>query len=331
MYGLNSILLFLGVAFTTQSSFAGINLKDCQLNGVSFRCAKDVKYGKHKLQSLDLWLPQQSTAKVSLVVYIHGGGYVEGDKESAYTLAKLDPVAILNGGKAFATLNYRLSGEFPYRKGETGRFPVQMADSAKAIQYLRAYSGNVGVDTEKIAVSGSSAGGGITLWLALHNDLQKKKGNVVSQQSTRTNCIALMDTQPTLNIGEVMDLLGPYGYTPDEGITGLYGLTPEEYNAKPAYWDDVLKKSYEEASPMAHLSSDDHPKILMSYMQGMETGDIHSPEFGIYLGEGIPDDVAAKYKRKSLDDLGISFSFTHSQSMKEMKPKVTQFLLQQCP
>ena len=327
-----SILSILPVLFTSQLVQAQINLQPCTLKSNNYLCAKDVSYGSDPLQKFDLWLPEDSAGKIPLVIYVHGGGYMQGDKSTAYSYASVDVATILNSGKAFATINYRLSPGNPFRKGVTGDHPVQMADSARALQYLRAHSGKVGVDVSKVSMTGGSAGGGITLWLALHSDLKNtSSSNIVDRQSTRVDCIALVDTQPTLNIGEVKDLLSPFGFEVDEGITGLYGITPDQYNRAPAYWNRVLKTSFEEASPMAHLTSDDAPKVMMAYKLGFETGDIHSPEFGIYLGEGLPEEVATKYNRTSLDELGLPFQFYHTQSSTRLKNRVNNFVLNQCP
>jgi len=68
--------------------------------------AKDIAYASlSKAQTLDLYLPQ-GNGPFPLIVNIHGGGFMMGDKS--------DPVGgdqLLANGYAVASLNYRLSGE----------------------------------------------------------------------------------------------------------------------------------------------------------------------------------------------------------------------------
>ena len=329
--GLAASALLLGA----QNSLAQINLKNCKLKQQNFRCAKNVAYDSidPSIQNLDLWMPNGSKGNVPLVVYVHGGAYKSGDKTTAYkSYVHLDPVKILKSGKAFATINYRLSPDNPFRKGVSGEHPVQMADSAKAIQFLRAQAPKLGIDGSKLSMTGGSAGGGITLWMALHDDLKVQSAyDLVETQSSRVNCIALSNTQTTLNIAEVHDLLGPYEFDLDSGLTGLYGITPGQYNRSPLYWDEVLKSSYEEASPLAHLTKDDKPKVMMTYTYPIQSGNIHSAAFGLYAGQGKPPQIADKYGRSSFRQMGLTFALKHSRTNEQARADVTNFLLNQCP
>jgi pimeloyl-ACP methyl ester carboxylesterase len=264
-----------------------------------------------------------------LVIYVHGGGYYQGDRTSAYKLA---PMAdLLQTGHAFATINYRLSGEFPFEKGVTGEHPAAMRDGATALQDLRLRASQFGYSPDKIVLTGSSAGGGIALWLALHDDLRDLSSpKPRDKQSTKVPCVALSDTQTTLNIAEVIQLLGEDQFQLDEGLPGLYGFTAADYNSDPGYYQTRYAASMHEASPISHLSADDNVKVLLTYGLGYGQANIHSPEFGAYLAQGQPADLAAAYARKSLQGLSISHELKADQKLLKNRTNILEHIVSGC-
>jgi len=98
----------------------------------------------HARQRLDLYLPP-AEGPLPLVVYIHGGAFRAGDK------ADLPPLEYLAEGYALAAINYRLS--------QHALFPAQIEDCKAAVRWLRAHAADHGLDPERFAVGGASAGG----------------------------------------------------------------------------------------------------------------------------------------------------------------------------
>lgn len=321
-------IIALGLLGTlTYEANAGITLKDCSLAGKTYRCSKNLAYeGQSSLQKLDIWTPKNNNTQKGLVVYIHGGGYMMGDKDDVYSQGIVKPQEFLDAGFAFATINYRLSGTDPYRKGVTSNCPVQMLDSGRAVQFLRYNAKSLGVNKSKLVLTGGSAGGGISLWLNLHADIANTSVTGKNAESSRPKCVALQDMQPTLNIPEVLDLIGPDGWELDDGITGLYGITPEQYNRNQSYFDKILSSSYEEASPMKHLTKDDKARILMTYSLNYGEGNIHSPELGRYLAEGVPSSIKNQFKRKSLKELGVPYQLYVGMSRRNSNSKIKNFV-----
>lgn len=144
----------------------------------------NVAYGKQKRQVIDLWLAR-SEKPTPLVIYIHGGGFRGGSKESV-------GVGLITGcrriGVSVAAINYRLTTEVP--------FPAAHHDSARAIQFLRYHAKKYNLDPTRFAATGGSAGGGISLWLAFHDDLAVPDSkDTVARQSTRLVCAAVSAPQ----------------------------------------------------------------------------------------------------------------------------------------
>ena len=119
----------------------------------------NVLYGPHAQNILDIWTAK-AEQPAPLVIYFHGGGFQAGDKR---TLNSELLSMLLNEGFSVASVNYRLSDIAP--------FPAQMHDSAQALQFLRHHADQYGIDPRHVGATGGSAGGGISMWLAFHDDL----------------------------------------------------------------------------------------------------------------------------------------------------------------
>jgi len=109
---------------------------------------------------LDLLVPA-TPAPAALVVWIHGGGWLSGDRR--YLPETLRPEqlfdALLAAGLAVATVDYRHAREAP--------FPAQLHDVKAAVRYLRAHADRLGIDVTRIGAWGESAGGHLAALLAL--------------------------------------------------------------------------------------------------------------------------------------------------------------------
>lgn len=109
----------------------------------------DVAYGgPWETQKLDLYLPNDGEGPFPVILAIHGGGFMEGDKTGEDIEPMLEGV---NRGYAVAAVNYRLSGE--------ALFPAAISDVKAAVRYVKANAEAYNLDPDKIAVWGSSAGG----------------------------------------------------------------------------------------------------------------------------------------------------------------------------
>lgn len=116
---------------------------------------KDLAYASaSSAQKLDLYLPQ-GAGPFPLIVAVHGGGFIMGDKSDGTGLAGGDQ--ILSTGYALASLNYRLSGE--------AKFPAQIQDVKAAVRFLRAHAREYRLDPQRFGAWGASAGGNLVALL----------------------------------------------------------------------------------------------------------------------------------------------------------------------
>lgn len=169
------------------------------INGIRATFANE-KYGNHQRNNFDIWLAK-SDVPTPLVIYIHGGGFIGGDKSHYYD--SKDIVRFLDAGVSVAVINYRFMNESPYG------ILAGLNDSKRCLQYIRYHSEKYNIDKNRIACSGGSAGAGTSLWLAFNDNMaEPENDDPVLRESTRLTCAGAFATQSTYDICLWSKLLG---------------------------------------------------------------------------------------------------------------------------
>lgn len=139
----------------------------CGVDGSNETALRDVPYGPGAdadpaLQTLDLAF--DCTCRRPLVVFVHGGGWRQGDKRSGNALRS----TILEAGYAFASVNYRLNPVVTIEEAAE--------DVAAAISYLQRNADAYNIEPGRVAVMGHSAGAHLAALVALDEGLQDDLG-----------------------------------------------------------------------------------------------------------------------------------------------------------
>lgn len=117
---------------------------------------ENIAYGAHEMQVLDVYRPRCAEQKLPVIVSVHGGGWVYGDKE----LYKHYCMSLAQRGFVVVNFTYRLSPE--------SKFPCHLEDTVLVFHWLMENGYNYGMDEENIFAVGDSAGGHIlSLFCAL--------------------------------------------------------------------------------------------------------------------------------------------------------------------
>ena len=181
------------------------------------------KYGLHEKNVFDIWLAK-SEKPTPLVIYIHGGGFVGGDKSKYYQ--SHDWPRFLDNGISIAAINYRFLNEAPYG------ILASMNDSKRFVQFIRYHAERYNIDKTKIACTGGSAGAGTALWLAFSDDMaDATNSDPVLRESTRLTCAGAFATQATYDIFQWDDILGiPLSQTSEQlqSIARAFGFKSAE-------------------------------------------------------------------------------------------------------
>ena len=211
-------------------------------SGKDFTVLSNLPYAgtQNPRQSLDLIIPAKTSSKkkLPLVVWIHGGGWKNGDKQSGLSSHRL-PTLVQTGKYIGASIGYRLSGE--------AIWPAQMHDCKAAIRWLRAHAEKYGIDPDKIIAWGSSAGGHLVSMLGASHGVKELEGKIGehTDQSSRVlavinyygpSALLQMDDHPSKIIHNAPD-------SPESQLIG----GPIQKN----------RKKTKQASPLHHVSKDD--------------------------------------------------------------------------
>ena len=127
--------------------------------------------GGYRPLQLDLYVPD-AVVPAPLVVWIHGGGWMMGDRRYLPETLRPNQVfdALLAAGLAVATIDYRHALEAP--------FPAQLHDAKAAIRWLRAHTDDLGISTTRIGVMGESAGGHLAALVGLTGHRADLEGGI---------------------------------------------------------------------------------------------------------------------------------------------------------
>lgn len=114
---------------------------------------RDLAYGTHERQVLDLNIPKENDGEIGLVLFIHGGAWIAGDKESYLNGVKAGSETY---GLACASMNYR------YISDDVDFYDI-LDDIDAALKCIKAKGAENGVNINKVLLTGDSAGGHLSL------------------------------------------------------------------------------------------------------------------------------------------------------------------------
>ena len=235
---------------------------------------KNISYGPHARNTLDFWQAKGDGPR-PLLVYIHGGGWLTGDKSKKGPAFK----PFLDKGISCAAFNYRLTPEHP--------LPAPVHDAARAIQFLRFKGRDWNINTSRIALTGPSAGACTSMWLLLHDDLANPVAvDPVLRESTRVCAASVQVGQTSIDPSVIEGWLGPnvLKHPMIFMAVGESSIDAAMRNFK------IHRKVYAEFSPINHVDATDPPLFMTcSAEMGLPCRDaghgIHHPVYGVKLKE----------------------------------------------
>lgn len=197
---------------------------------------KDVAYAdEHAAQKLDVYVAN-SSKPLPAMVYIHGGGWSGGSKTR---IPQWLAEAVSQGWLSVVSVEYRFTDVAPH--------PAQVNDCMRAIQFVRQNATAWNIDPSRIGVTGGSAGGHLSLWVALHDDVAKPhSSDPVERNSSRVSCAVSFAGPTDWSLLETLEHKHP-------AYRQLLGYKP----GTPAAEMDAKAKL--DVSPLSFVSSDDPP------------------------------------------------------------------------
>ena len=188
---------------------------------------------------LDLYLPEKGDMSLPLIIWIHGGAWLGGSKDS-----RSPALSFTTNGYAVAHVGYRLSPE--------AKFPAQIHDCKAAVRWLRANAMKYNLDPNKFAAWGASAGGHLVALLGTSGGVAELEGNDNDlKESSRVQ--AVVDWFGPTDLLRMGDAASDVRHNaPDSPESKLIGGPILENNDKAA-----------KASPTTYVTKEAPPFLIM--------------------------------------------------------------------
>jgi len=211
---------------------------------------------------LDVYTPGKAGSPF-LVVWVHGGAWSGGSKESP-------PMHFVESGFALASLDFRPSTE--------ARFPGQVHEIKAAIRFLRAEASKYGYRADRIAISGASSGAHLAALVGTTNGVKELEGRVGGHFEQPSSVQAIVSYYGASNLTTILAQSTPSGANMRvPALERLLGAKPDAVA--------VLAKL---ASPVFHVTAGDPPLLLFHGDQDPQMPINQSHELqGAYEKQGL--------------------------------------------
>lgn len=238
-----------------------------------------VEFGPDERHKMCVWLADSDEPTPVLISY-HAGGFQER-RIPDLTTPPPEVLKVLGHGISVVVPTYRHTA------------PNAFIDAARALQFVRTKTSEWNLDGERIAATGNSSGGCLSLWLAYHDDLAKPRAkDPILRQSTRLVCAAVTQAVTSIDLRFVRELMP--GCAAYRNFEETFEISADNLDQLPSGKYELM----EEYSPINHVSKE-APPTLLTYNRGLDAPfGVHHAVFGKALKEradavGAPCDLVA--------------------------------------
>jgi triacylglycerol lipase len=162
---------------------------------------KDIPYGDNPGERLDLYEPHSAERAAPVAIFVHGGGFVGGDKSNEENV----PAYLARHGILGININYRLAPKYTW--------PAASEDVAMAVAWAHSHAASYNGDPARIILVGHSAGAAAVALYVLDPSLRPRTATGV--------------------VGAIL-ISGPFRMDPPRGPTDhlYYGNDPSKYSGR---------------------------------------------------------------------------------------------------
>ncbi len=182
---------------------------------------------------MDVYYPNAANGSWPVVMYVHGGGWVSGNKSAGAGME--DRPALTAAGFLVVSINYRLAPEY--------QFPAMIEDVKCAVRSLRAHADEYNLDPQRVGAYGGSAGGHLVSLLGTSDASAGWEVGETLDQSSRVQAVVDMFGPSDLAVP------GFIAQSDNGGVT--FGVTQDG--------DPRLVA----ASPVTYITPDDPPFLIL--------------------------------------------------------------------
>ena len=197
-------------------------------------------------QKLDIYLPDEGNGPFRVIISIHGGAFMFGDKADGQVNPMLEG---LKHGYAVVSINYRLSGE--------ALFPKNINDVKAAIRWVKANAATYKMNPDKIVVWGGSAGGNLSALAGTSADVKELED------------LSLGNANQSSRVQAVVDWFGPTNFLLMDGQLKETGNGKSDHSDANSPESKLMGQKITEipskvqlANPETYISKDDPPFLI---------------------------------------------------------------------
>jgi acetyl esterase/lipase len=211
----------------------------------------DISYANSSTaQKLDIYWPEKGDGPFPVIVSIHGGAFMGGDKRDVQITSMLKG---LKRGYCVVGVNYRMSGE--------AKFPALVHDIKAVIRWIRANAELYLFDPNRIVTWGGSAGGYQSLMVGVSAGISELEDLSLGNADQPSHVQAVVDWFGPTDFLKMDEQLAESGMAPPEEFSHSGSNSPESLilGRKITEIPDVVRS----ANPETYI----HPKVPPFFIQ----------------------------------------------------------------
>lgn len=244
----------------------------CDKLGIELRLDQPYAGNTNPRQQVDLYLPKKrlDDKPLPVIVWIHGGGWKNGDRLQQSRL-----IQFLMRGADGSSLGRYAGVSVGYRLTDEAGWPAQIHDCKAAIRWIRGHAREHGLDPDRIGVIGASAGGHLASLLGTSGDVKELEGTLgeFPALSSRVACVVNLCGPQDFTKGIMLDRSGQPVPNDPRVVALLGGTIIEKHDvavaASPVTWvtadDPPFLTIHGTADAVVHFSS--HAKAIHTALQ----------------------------------------------------------------
>lgn len=250
-----SLMILSSVGFAAagvESQALGIELKKAsvkQISNVVYAQVPSRGYDNVALK-MDILKPE-TKEKLPVVIYVTGGGFINANKDN-YAQQRME---IAEAGYVVASIEYRVA--------PTAIFPEPLEDLKAAVRYLKANAEKFNINSDEIALMGSSAGGYLVAMAGTSNDTRQfDKGEHLDQISNVQAVIDLYGLSDLTKVGDGFSEQVQKLHKSPAATESLWVNGSPVFTGVDATIQDVPDKATK-ANPISYINENTPPFLLM--------------------------------------------------------------------
>ncbi|MEX2100182.1 MAG: alpha/beta hydrolase [Acidimicrobiia bacterium] len=212
-------------------------LSPFRMRTAGIECTRDIEYGEHHRNKLDVYRPAEAGERRPVLLQIHGGAWVIGNKRQ-----QGQPLMhhLAERGWVCVAPNYRLSPK--------ATFPDHLVDVKRALAWVRTHIAESGGDPDFVVVTGGSAGGHLASFLALTANQPQYQPGLEGIATSVAACVPMY---------------GVYDFLDRHRVRGRASMRPFLQPIVMKCSPKRCPELWEAASPISHVRADAPPFLVI--------------------------------------------------------------------